>query len=283
MPNILKREKQVAIARCLSEGNGIRATARIVGCSKNTVNKLQKELGEACGDFQDGMFRDLTCRRIQCDEIWSFVQKKAKTARRKGEENTTDHGDIWTWTAVDADSKLIPSWLCGYRDAQTAEVFISDLASRLSHRIQLSTDGNAPYLEAVEGAWGADVDYAQLVKKYAENPEPRKRYSPAKLTSITKTVIQGEPDSDHISTSFVESHNLQMRMRMRRFTRLTNGHSKKEVHHVAAVSMHFFVYNLIKPHTTLTERNGGHVQTPAMAAGLATRPYTYDDMISLIR
>ncbi len=282
MPNILPKAKQVQIARCLSEGLGIRATARAADCSKNTVNSLQLKLGEAAGDAQDLLFRDLDCRRIQCDEIWSFVHCKAKTARRNGKENTTAHGDIWLWTAIDADSKLVPSWLCGYRDAETAEQFISDLASRLKHRIQLSSDCNAPYLEAVEGAWGMDVDFGQLLKVYGDDPQPQKRYSPAKLRSITKIVRQGDPDREHISTSYSESHNQKIRQHMRRYTRLTAAHSKKERYHVAAVGMFMYHYNLIKPHETLTKRQGSNC-TPAMAVGVATKPYSFDDLVDLIR
>ncbi len=283
MPNILKKEKQIQIARALSEGNGIRPTARITGTAKGTVSKLQRALGEVCGDAQDVLFRNLVrCHRFQADEIWAFVKMKAKTARRKGLDNTPKHGDIWTHTAICADTKLSPCWFVGPRDGASALAIMTDLADRVPGRIQLTTDGHEPYLEAVETAWGMDIDYGQLVKRYADNPEPQKRYSPAKLTSIEKRTIQGKPDHEHTSTSFVESHNLQMRMRMRRFTRLTNGHSKKEECHVAAVSFHFFVYNLIRPHTTLTERAGGHITTPAMAAGLVTRPYSYEDMIDLL-
>ena len=282
MPNILKREKQAAIARALSEGNGIRATSRIVGCSKNTVNKLQLQLGEACGDFQDALFRDLGCRRFQADEIWSFCQKKAKTARGKGEENTPEHGDIWTHTAICADTKLVPCWFVGRRDEAAATAFIGDLASRVRHKIQLTTEGHEPYLEVIEAAWGIDVDYAVLEKIYADNPETRKAYDPATVIGVRGRVVQGSPDRKHISTSFVESHNQKMRQRMRRFTRLTNGHSKKSVHYVAAVSFHFFCYNLITPHETLTRAQGSNC-TPAMAAGVATKPYSFEDMVALIR
>ncbi len=282
MPNILKREKQVAIARALSEGNGIRAASRIVGCSKNTVNKLQLDLGEACGDFQDALFQDLPCVRFQADEIWSFCQKKAKTARKKGEENTPDNGDIWTTTAICADSKLVPCWFVGRRDEAAATAFIADLAGRVRHKVQITTDGHEPYVEAIEAAFGMDVDYAVLEKVYRDNPETRKAYNPAKVIGVAKRVVQGSPDRRHVSTSFVESHNQKMRQRMRRFTRLTNGHSKKSVHHVAAVSFHFFTYNLITPHETLTKRQGSNC-TPAMAAGLATTPYTFDDMVTLVR
>ncbi len=282
MPNILKREKQVAIARALSEGNGIRATARIVGCSKNTVNKLQLQLGEACGDFQDALFQDLPCRRFQADEIWIFCQKKAKTARRKGEANTPDNGDIWTTTAICADSKLVPCWFVGRRDEAAATAFIGDLAGRVNHKIQLTTDGHEPYVEAIERQLGMDVDYAILEKVYRDNPETRQAYNPARVVSVRGAIVQGDPDRKHISTSYVESHNQKMRQRMRRFTRLTNGHSKKSVHHVAAVSFHFFVYNLIQPHETLTKRQGSNC-TPAMAAGYARSPLTFEDMIDLIR
>ena len=282
MPNILKREKQIAIARALSEGNGIRATSRIVGCSKNTVTSLQLRLGDACGDYQDALFRDLPCLRFQADEIWSFVQKKAKTARKRGQENTPDHGDIWTHTAICADTKLVPCWFVGRRDEAAATAFITDLAGRVRNKIQLTTDAHEPYIEAIESAFGMDVDYAVLEKIYADNPETREAPNPAKIIGTRGVIVQGNPDRKHIATRFVESHNQKMRQRMRRFTRLTNGHSKKAVHHVAAVSFHFFVYNLIQPHETLTRAQGSNC-TPAMAAGVATKPYSFDDMIGLIR
>ncbi len=282
MPNILKREKQVAIARALSEGNGIRATSRIVGCSKNTVNSLQLRLGEACGDFQDALFQDLPCRVFSADEIWSFCQKKARTAHRKGEENTPDHGDIWTHTAICADTKLVPSWFVGRRDEAAATAFMLDLASRVNHKIQLTTDGHEPYIEAVEEAFGMDIDFAVLEKIYASTTETRKAYNPARVTGVRYRVAQGDPDRSKAGTSYSESHNQKIRQRMRRFTRLTNGHSNKAIHHAAAVSFHMFVYNLITPHETLTKRQGSNC-TPAMAAGLATTPYSFDDMINLIR
>ncbi len=282
MPNILKREKQVLIAKLLSEGNGIRATARIVGCSKNTVNGLQLKLGQVCGDYQDALFQDLPCRVFSADEIWSFCQKKARTARIKGEENTPDNGDIWTHTAICADTKLVPSWFVGRRDEAAALAFLADLASRVNHKIQLTTDGHEPYVEGVERIWGMDVDYAILEKIYSSTTETRKAYNPARVVATRLRVVQGDPDRSKGGTSFSESHNQKIRQKMRRFTRLTNGHSKKAVHHVAAVSFHMFCYNLVTPHETLTKRQGSNC-TPAMAAGYARSPLTFEDMIDLIR
>lgn len=282
MANILSIEKRVAIVRALTEGVSIRATSRMVGVSKNTVTKLLVELGEACSKFQDKKLRNLNCKRIQADEIWSFVRMKAKTARRKGLDNNSDHGDIWTWTAIDADTKLVPSWLVGGRDFVTAKTFIDDLASRLASRIQLTTDGLKVYVEAVEQVFGMDIDYATLVKLYGDDPQPQKRYSPAKITGTEKQVVQGSPDPDHIATSYVERQNLNMRMAMRRFTRLTNGFSKKEANHVAAISLYYMVYNFVRPHITLTKAAGGHPTTPAMAAKVVTKPYSYEDVIALL-
>ncbi|MCP3963474.1 MAG: IS1 family transposase [bacterium] len=282
MPNILKREKQAQIAKCLSEGNGIRTTSRIVGCSKNTVNSLQLKLGEACGDYQDALFQDLPCRVFSADEIWSFCQKKAKTARRKGEENTPDHGDIWTHTALCVDTKLVPCWFVGRRDEAAAHAFLSDLASRVNHKIQLTTDGHEPYIEAVERIWGMDVDYLVLEKIYSSTTETRVAYNPARVVATRTRIVQGTPDRSKGGTSYSESHNQKIRQKMRRFTRLTNGHSKKSVHHVAAVSFHMFVHNLITPHETLTRAQGSNC-TPAMAAGRATTPYAFEQLVDLIR
>ena len=282
MPNVLSTEKRVAIVKALSEGNSIRATSRIVGCSKNTVSKLLVELGKACSEYQDKTLRELPCKRIEADEIWSFCQMKQKTARRKGRENKEGVGDVWTFTAIDADSKLVPAWLVGSRDFATAKAFIQDLADRLTFRIQLTTDGLKVYVEAVEEVFGAGIDYATLVKVYGEDPEPQKRYSPAKIQSTEKTVIQGETDRDKICTSYVERQNLTMRMNMRRFTRLTNGFSKKLENHIAAISIYYMIYNFVRPHRTLTKKAGGHPTTPAMAAMLATKPYSYEDVVALI-
>ncbi len=282
MANILKTEKRVAIAKALSEGTGIRATARITGTSKNTVSKLLVALGTACSKLQDRKLRNLNCKRIEADEIWSFCRMKEKTAKRKGDDRPDDVGDVWTWTAIDAETKLVPSWLVGARDFATALSFVKDLAGRLVHRIQLTTDGLKVYVEAVEEVFGADIDYAMLVKMYGEDPEPQKRYSPSKIQGTETTVIQGRPDPAHVCTSYVERQNLTMRMSMRRFTRLTNGFSKKLENHVAAISLYYMVYNFVRPHMTLTTEAGGTPTTPAMATGVATRPYSYEQVIGLL-
>ncbi len=282
MANILKTEKRLAIVKALSEGNGIRPTSRIVGVSKNTVSKLLVELGAACSDFQDETLTQLPCKRVEMDEIWSFVAMKAKTARRKGIGNSTEHGDCWTWVALCADTKLAISWLVGPRDYATGKRFVEDVAGRLVFRIQLTTDGLNVYIEAVEEVFGADVDFATLEKLYGSQEETRRAYSPAKITGTKKTVIQGNPDPKKICTSYVERQNLTMRMHMRRFTRLTNGFSKKLENHIAAISLYYMVYNFVKPHQTLTKRAGGTPTTPAMAAMLATRPYSYEDVLALL-
>lgn len=280
MANILSTSKRAAIAASLCEGNSIRATSRMVGCSKNTVTKLLCDLGKACHEYQDAALRGLDCKRIEADEIWCFCAMKAKTARRQGRENDPTVGDVWTFVGIDAETKLVPSWLVGSRDAGNAIEFMRDLQSRLSHRVQLTTDGHSMYLEAVEDAFGADIDYAMLIKQYGEDPEEDKhKYSPSKIRSQEVRVIQGEPEGEGICTSYVERQNLTMRMSMRRFTRLTNGFSKKVENHAHAVALHYMAYNFVKPHTTLTKNNGGHPMTPAMAAGIATRPWKYEDLI----
>lgn len=282
MANILKTEKRVAIVKALVEGNSIRATSRMVGCSKNTVTKLLVDLGEACSKFQDENIRGLSSKRLQVDEIWSFCQMKQKTARRKGRENEHGVGDVWTFTAIDADTKLVPSWLVGSRDAGCAIEFCRDLADRLTGRVQPTSAGASIYLEAVEDAFGADIDYAMLQKIYGEDPQAEKRYSPAQCIEVRVEPKQGDPDPEHISTSYVERANLTMRMSMRRFTRLTNAFSKKVENMAHAVALHFMAYNFVKPHGTLTKAAGGHPTTPAMAAGLATKPWTYEEVVGLL-
>ncbi|MCP3963575.1 MAG: DDE-type integrase/transposase/recombinase [bacterium] len=282
MANILSKEKRVAIVKALSEGNGIRPTSRLTGTSKNTVSKLLVELGDACSKYHDENMIDLSCKRIEADEIWSFVAMKEKTAKRKGEKRPPMVGDAWTWVAIDAESKLVPSWLIGPRDFATAKKFIDDLAARLIYRIQLTTDGLKVYIDAVEEVFGMDIDYATLVKVYGEDPEPQKRYSPAKIQETVKTVVQGDPDRSKISTSYVERQNLTMRMHLRRFTRLTNGFSKKLENHAAAISLYYMIYNFVKPHMTLTKNAGGRPTTPAMAAMLATEPWSYERVVGLL-
>ena len=273
--NKLTQEKRAQILHLLCEGMSIRAITRTVGISKNTVAKLLEDAGRACSAYHDEHVRGVTAKRIQVDEIWSFTyakQKNVTTALAAPEAA----GDTWTWTAIDADTKLIVGWLVGGRDAEYANAFIGDLASRLANRVQLTSDGHAPYLQAVEGAFGADVDYAQLVKIYGASPESAKgRYSPAECSGIRKTRIEGEPDNKHVSTSYVERSNLTMRMHMRRFTRLTNAFSKKIENHAHAVALHFVYYNFCRIHSKLR-------MTPAMAAGISTRLWEVSDIVALL-
>lgn len=273
--NKTSRDRRIQILTALVEGNSIASTCRMVGVAKNTVLKLLADAGFACFEYQDRELRGLTSRRVQCDEIWAFVHAKAKNvpAERKGEWGI---GDVWTWTAIDADSKLMISWMVGGRDAGIAHSFMQDVASRLTGRIQLTTDGHSPYLTAVEGAFGADIDYAQLIKKYGEDPNPEKRYSPAVCTGTEKRVVMGAPDKAHVSTSYVERHNLSIRMASRRFTRLTNAFSKKVENLEHSVSLYFMYYNFCRPHTTLKGI------TPAMAAGVSDRVWTVGDIVDLI-
>ena len=276
--NRLPKAKRMQVVACLVEGNSIRATCRMTGVAKNTAVKLLVDLGNACAEYQDGEMQNLSCKRIQCDEIWSFCYAKAKNVpeEHRGEFG---YGDVWTWTALDADTKLVPSWLVGERTVEDATAFISDLASRLANRVQLTTDGHRPYLQAVEGAFGADIDYAMLVKLYGSDPQPQKRYSPAKITGTRTHTIMGDSDPGHISTSYVERQNLTMRMGMRRFTRLTNAFSKKVENLAAAVSLHYMHYNFARPHKTLSQP---YPTTPAMAAGIADHVWTLEEIVNLL-
>ncbi len=256
--NKLPAEKRIAILTLLCEGNSLRAITRITGVSLDTVTKLLVDAGRACHAFHDRTVRDVKAKRVQCDEIWSFTYAKAKNvaAAKAAPESA---GDTWTWTALDADTKLLVGWLVGGRDAGYAAAFMEDVAGRLASRVQLTTDAHKPYLQAVEGAFGVDVDYAQLVKIYGASPDSAKgRYSPAECTGIRKTRVEGKPDPAHISTSYVERQNLTMRMHMRRFTRLTNAFSKKIENHAYAAALHCTFYNFVRIHKTLRV-------TPAMA------------------
>jgi len=272
--NRLKPEKQKQVVAALVEGNSIRATCRMTGVAKNTVVKLLVDLGKACSEYQDNAFRNLTCQRLQCDEIWSFCYAKQKNVPDKF-TGQFGYGDVWTWTAIDAETKLIPSWLVGDRSFETAKIFVNDLASRLKNRVQLTTDGHKAYIEAVEDAFGCEIDYAILIKIYGSTPEAEKRYSPAKIKDIESRVIEGNPDRKHISTSYVERQNLTMRMSMRRFTRLTNGFSKKVENHAHSISLHFMYYNFCRIHQTLRV-------TPAMEAGVSDHVWEIEDVIDLI-
>ena len=237
-----------------------------------TVEKLLRDLGTACAQYQDEHLRDLRCKRIQCDEIWSFVGAKAKNVKP---EKADQWGDVWTWVALDADSKLVPAWRIGPRDLATAYDFMHDLSERLANRIQLTTDGYQIYVEAVESAFNLQVDYAMLVKVYGPDPEPDKRYSPAKCHGAIPKAISGTPDPKHVSTSYVERQNLTMRMSMRRFTRLTNAFSKKVEMHAHSVALHFMYYNFVKVHSSLR-------MTPAMAAGVTDRLWDLKDLVGLL-
>jgi len=273
--NKLTREDRARILHLICEGSSIRAITRLTGASKNTVIKLVIDAGKATSWYQDRVFRSLTCKRVQVDEIWNFVyakQKNVPTAKTA----PADAGDVWTWTAIDADTKLMPTWFVGNRDSESAIIFMDDLASRLANRIQLTSDGHKAYLEAVEGAFGADIDYAMLVKVYGASPESAKgRYSPAECTGARKERIEGKPDPKHVSTSFSERSNLTLRMHMRRFTRLTNAFSKKVENHTHAVALHMMYYNFVRIHQTLKV-------TPAMAAGVTKRLWEMTDVVEML-
>ena len=278
--NRLTLSERANVIGCLVEGNSIRAASRITGAAKNTIVGLLVRVGEGCAAYQDQSIRGLHSRRVQCDEIWSFCYAKQKNLppERQGEFG---YGDAWTWTAIDAETKLVLSFMIGDRDIDTARTFIDDLAGRLANRVQLTTDGHYAYLEAVEGAFGSEIDYAMLQKLYGASDEGQRRYRPAKCVGTRTQVVEGRPDPASISTSFVERQNLTMRMSMRRFTRLTNGFSKKVENLAAAVALHFMHYNFARPHQTLTKANRGRITTPAMAAGLAARPWTLEEIAAL--
>jgi IS1 family transposase len=271
--NRLPIEKCAQILGLLVEGNSLRATSRLADVSINTVTKLLIDVGCAAAEYQNRTLRGLTCKRIQVDEIWAFCYAKQKNVAI-AKAAVQGAGDVWTWTAICADTKLVPSWLVGSRDAEAASAFIADIAGRLASRIQLTSDGHGPYLQAVEGAFGADVDYAMLGKVYGSAPEAGTRYSPAECVACRKQRITGSPDERHVSTSFAERQNLTMRMSMRRFTRLTNGFSKKFENHAHAVALHFMYYNFGRVHKTLRV-------TPAMQAGIADHVWTLEEIVQL--
>lgn len=272
--NQLTTVQRVQIVRCLVDGCSMRATARIADVARNTIDKLLVELGAACSEYQDRTLRGLTSKRIQMDECWAFCYCKQKQVTQDIAERQIA-GDIWTWAAIDADTKLVVCWTLGKRDAETAQEFVSDLASRLADRVQLTSDGLKAYLFAVIDSFGDGVDYAQLVKYYTNDVEGQRRYSPAVCTSCKKEGVLGSPDPNHISTSYIERQNLTMRMGMRRFTRLTNGFSKKAENHAAAVALHMMYYNFARVHQTLKT-------TPAVAAGVADRVWTVEEIIGLL-
>jgi IS1 family transposase len=273
--NVLDIKRKAAILSLLCEGNSIASTCRITGAAKNTVIRLLLEVGEACDQYQDRVLRNLNCQRVQCDEIWSFVGSKEKNTTKATKKQGM--GDAWTWTAIDADSKLIVSWLVGGRDAGYAHDFMHDVAARLATRVQLTADGHKPYLQAVASAFGNDIDFAQLIKIYGQphDREYRRRYSPAECSGTTVGKVVGWPDMEHISTSYVERQNLTMRMSIRRFTRLTNAFSKKLANHEAAVALHFMHYNFCRQHKTLRV-------TPAMQAGICDYIWSMEDVLNMV-
>ena len=272
--NQLSLEKRTQIVSMLVEGNSLRSICRIADVSINTVTKLLVDIGTACQKYHDENVRYLNSKRVQCDEIWSFIYAKEKNLPEdlRGKFGV---GSVWTWTAMDADSKLIISYLVGNRDAEYAQIFMSDVASRLNNRVQLTTDGLRAYLEAVDSNFLGQIDYAQLVKLYGESLDNEHRYSPAECNGARKEIISGRPDKKHISTSYVERQNLTMRMNMRRFTRLTNGFSKKIENHSHAIALHFMYYNFVRIHKTLQV-------TPAMEAGITKKLWNIEDLIKLL-
>jgi IS1 family transposase len=278
--NRLSTEKRVQILYALCEGASVNATARQTGASKVTILKLLAEVGTAVLDYQRNVLVDLPCQRVQCDEIWSFVGCKEKNVPR--DEKGRGRGDAWTWTAICADTKLVPCWHVGTRDAEAARIFMEDLASRFANRVQLTNDGFNSYLTAVGPAFGWDVDYAMLIKLYGAAPEGQRRYSAPELIGIEKKAIIGTPDMAEVSTSFAESQNTRMRTNIRRLTRLTNGHSKKLENHVHAMALWFMYYNFCRPHMTLTKNSGGIKQTPAMAAGISDHVWKLDEVVALL-
>lgn len=272
--NKLDSKKRGEVIAAIIEGCSIRSVVRMTGVAKKTVARLLIEVGAVCSAYQDRAFRNLSCRRLQVDELWGYVGAKQKNLTPKNIARGAV-GDIWLWTAIDADTKIVPSWFLGDRGPESAYMFMTDLAGRLRNRVQLTSDGLKVYLNAVESAFGANIDYAMLIKIYGETSEGQKRYSPAECIGCERRGVTGKPDPDHISTSYVERHNLSVRMTVRRYTRLTNAFSKKIENHAAAIALGYFAYNFIKIHSTLR-------CTPAMAAGVTHRLWEVSDLVALL-
>ncbi len=272
--NRLSREERGHILHLLCEGQSLRAVTRLTGASKKAVSRLMVDAGQAAAWYQDRVFVNLTCKRVQVDEIWAFVYAKQKNVPL-AKKAPPQAGDVWTWTAIDADTKLIPSWFVGGRDSDAAMIFMEDLASRLANRVQLTSDGHKAYLEAVEGAFGSDIDYAMLVKLYGPSGEGEKRYSPPECIGAVKHRIEGNPDPKYVSTSYAERSNLSVRMHTRRFTRLTNAFSKKVENHAHSVALFAMYYNFVRIHKTLRT-------APAMAAGVTSRLWEIGDIVDVL-
>ncbi len=272
--NKLAHEQRVQVANCLIEGCSIRATVRMTNVAKKTVMRLLRELGGVCESYQDRVLRNLKCRRIQLDELWGFNYCKAKNVTPDIAARVPNAGDVWLWVAIDPESKLVPCWHLGDRGAMTAIAFVHDLKDRLATRVQLTSDGHRVYLEAVETAFGSNVDYAMLVKIYGHDSEPDTRYSPPECIAAQLAIITGSPDPKHISTSMIERQNWSVRTAMRRYTRLSNGFSRKIENHAAAVALNYFAYNFIKIHRTLRV-------SPAMAASVTDHLFDVGDLVDL--
>jgi IS1 family transposase len=271
MANVLPKDKQITAIAALAEGSSIRSVERMTGIHRDTIMRLGVRVGEKCAQIMNEEMRNLDCKRIQVDEMWGYIGKKQRNVL-PGE---VAKGDVWTWVAIDADTKLVPSYLIGKRDHAHARAFIDDLASRVTNRVQISSDGLGAYIEAIKQGFGYDVDYGQIVKSYSTDPkDARGRYSPPIVTKVEKGIIEGDPDPKHISTSYVERQNLTMRMHVRRLTRLTNAFSKKLENFHAAVSLHFAYYNFVKSHGTLK-------CTPAMAAGVTNSFWSVGDLVDM--
>jgi len=271
----LTTKKRAQVIAALVEGNSLRAIVRMTGVAMNTILKLIAELGPVCAEYQNRVLRNLSCKRIQCDEIWAFCYAKEKNVPQD-KQGILGYGDVWTWVAICADTKIVPCWQIGYRDAWAAQKFMYNLASRLANRVQLTTDGHSAYINSVIQAFDGEIDYAMLVKVYGPGPDSTEiRYSPPEYVSCSPKLICGFPKRQHVSTSFAERQNLTMRMSMRRFTRLTNAHSKKLENHQHAVSIHYMHYNFARIHQTLRV-------TPAMAAGIADHVWSIEEIIDLM-
>ena len=272
--NRLSSDTRAQVINCLIEGCSIRSTVRMTGVAKKTVMRLLVEVGDVCASYQDKVFQNLNCRRLQLDEMWAWIYCKEKHRTEEIAKAHPDAGDIWLWVAVDADTKLVPCWTLGSRDLATAKDFVDDLASRLKNRVQLTTDGHKPYVEAIDRAFAGFVDYSILQKIYGKPAENETRYSPAQCIGIEERRVSGNPDPKHVSTSYIERQNWTVRTKMRRCTRLSNGFSRKFQNHAAATALNYFAYNFIQIHRTLR-------CSPAMAAGITTKLWEVKDLVAL--